>query len=395
MAVHEEQFENHNIHNVISQLESATQKPLPDDAAQDAVDNLDRLRQGVAFIRERLEAASPTLTPVGRLDQIQKPLQACLNEINQFQSNNNSGHLANASNQIDGALNHTAALISLEQPAPIVKAKDVINFKSLAEDVIEDLRRKVSEAWGDVQQITDNVEGLAAQAEQQKNDFNALKASTDAKLKELEAQFQSEQSERVNKFQEYMEEIQSQADTQLAENKEIAENTLDFIGEKQTEAERIVSLIGNIGLTGNFKGAASREKKSADRLRVVALVCFLAMVGVVIATLFISIDDGFDPWIALFRLGAGLTLVIPAAYAARESSRHRALEIKNRRAELELASIDAYLESLPEEKRHEIKAQLTDKFFGQVTEEEKTDPEVTPGSLVSLLKDAIVALGRK
>ena len=78
-----------------------------------------------------------------------------------------------------------------------------------------------------------------------------------------------------------------------------------------------------------------------------------------------------------------------------ESSRHRTLENKNRRAELELASIDAYLESLPDEKRSEIKAALTDKFFGQITEEERAESGVTTDSLTSLLKEAINALGRK
>ena len=119
------------------------------------------------------------------------------------------------------------------------------------------------------------------------------------------------------------------------------------------------------------------------------------MVVVVLATLFVSVENGVDPWLALFRLGAALSLVVPAAYAARESSRHRTLENKNRRAELELASIDAYLESLPDEKRSEIKAELTDKFFGQISEEEKTESGVTTDSLASLLKEAINALGRK
>ncbi|PAV26233.1 hypothetical protein CF392_06885 [Tamilnaduibacter salinus] len=395
MAVHEEQFENHGVHDVLSQLESAIKKPLPDDAGNDARDNLDRLRQGVAFIRDRLEGASPTLTPVGRLDQIQKSVQSSLNEINQFQSNNNAGHLTNASNQIDGALNTASTLISLEQPNPQIKAKDVVSFKALAENVIEELQSKASSASEELSQLSENIDGLNEQAEKQKHDLNALRNSAEAKFQEFENQFQAEQSDRKNRFEENIEDVQSKLEKQLAQNEDAAEKTLEYLGEKQHEAERIVNLIGNVGLTGNFKGAASQEKQSADRLRTIALVCFLVMVAVVIGTLFISISDGFDPWLALFRLGAGLTLIIPAAYAARESSRHRALEIKNRRAELELASIDAYLESLPEERRNEIKAQLTDKFFGQVSEEEKPDPQVKPDSLVSLLKEAIGALGKK
>ena len=395
MAAREDQFENHGVHTVLSQLDAALQKKVAKDLNDDAVDNLDRIRQATAFIRGRLEVASPVLTPTNRLDQIQKSVQACLNEINQFQSNGNQGHLANASNQIDAGLNNASAVISLEQPDPTVKAEDAASFKSLAQEIIGSLREKADAVAERVGHVESNVQELDTRYEEQKAKLNSLQSNMESKLQELESQFGSEQTERETQFNSLIEKNQQAADEKLSSISESADETLSELSEKQGEAERIVSLIGNIGITGNFKGAATREKKSADRLRIIALGCFLGMVGVVLATLFVSVENGFDPWLALFRLGAALSLVVPAAYAARESSRHRTLENKNRRAELELASIDAYLESLPDEKRSEIKAALTDKFFGQITEEERAESGVTTDSLTSLLKEAINALGRK
>ena len=43
MAVHEDQFENHDSHNVLSQLEAAVKKPLPDESGNDARDNFNHL----------------------------------------------------------------------------------------------------------------------------------------------------------------------------------------------------------------------------------------------------------------------------------------------------------------------------------------------------------------
>ncbi|WP_231291054.1 hypothetical protein, partial [Thioalkalivibrio sp. ALE6] len=246
-----------------------------------------------------------------------------------------------------------------------------------------------------VERAESNVHELDAKYEEQNTKLGTLQSTLNSKMQELEAQFAAEQAERSTEFESQAEKIQSAADEELLSIKKSADETLTGLSEKKSEAERIVSLIGNIGLTGNFKGAASREKKSADRLRIIALACFLGMVVVVLATLFVSVENGFDPWLALFRLGAALSLIVPAAYAARESSRHRTRENKNRQAELELASIDAYLETLPEDKRMEIKADLTGKFFGHDTEDEKNERDVTSDSLAGLLKEAINALGRR
>ncbi|MCG8483568.1 MAG: hypothetical protein MJA31_09695, partial [Clostridia bacterium] len=51
-------------------------------------------------------------------------------------------------------------------------------------------------------------------------------------------------------------------------------------------------------------------------------------------------------------------------YAARESNKHRKLETKNRTAELELSSINPFIEILDEDKKQSIKEKLVDKYFG-------------------------------
>ena len=61
---------------------------------------------------------------------------------------------------------------------------------------------------------------------------------------------------------------------------------------------------------------------------------------------------------------AAAALSYPATYAARESNKHRRLEILNRKAELELAAINPFIELLPENKKQEIKEKLVEKYFG-------------------------------
>ena len=173
------------------------------------------------------------------------------------------------------------------------------------------------------------------------------------------------------------------------------ESIVSEIEEKQREAEQIVNLVGNIGLTGNFKGAGDVEKTEADFLRKVALWCFGGSALIVGVVLLLSNAGHFDFLQALFRLFAALVLLIPGTYAAKESAKHRILEARHRRSQLELASIGAYLEDLPPEQRHKLKAELTERFFGKDPDDSRTANDVAPASLVDLLKAAIAGLSKK
>ena len=109
-----------------------------------------------------------------------------------------------------------------------------------------------------------------------------------------------------------------------------------------------------------------------------------------LAYTFVHSLDHPDDWkLFAFRLGTTLVIAIPAVYAAQESSKHRQREQSNRRLHLELAAIDAYLELLPEEKRHEIKAALTDKFFGKEEKIIEDGSKNTNHALLKIIEEAV------
>ncbi|WP_162598429.1 hypothetical protein [Vibrio rumoiensis] len=140
---------------------------------------------------------------------------------------------------------------------------------------------------------------------------------------------------------------------------------------------------------GNYQNIANTEKSAADIWRRIALGLMIGMVLIIGITIFISAANGFDWKLALFRIGAAFVLAIPAAYAAKESAKHRALENHNRRAELELASLDPYLEKLPEETRNKVKEELTKQFFGLNNTQEKGEETVSNKAIFELLKSVV------
>jgi hypothetical protein len=86
-------------------------------------------------------------------------------------------------------------------------------------------------------------------------------------------------------------------------------------------------------------------------------------------------DQKFE-WTAFAgRAYVTLTFGVLAAFAARKGQRHQEVERRNRRVELELASINLYLGPLPEGERHAVMKELAHRLFGrdEGVEETKED----------------------
>lgn len=167
-----------------------------------------------------------------------------------------------------------------------------------------------------------------------------------------------------NKFTE----VKSRIETALVEYQEEGLKAVEDIWKKQEEAKKILGVIGNIGFAGNYSIAAREEKKIADILRGIALVLMLTGVGFIVWLAIHLAEDGLNWNYVLARIGAAVVLFVPAFYVAKQSSWHRRNELRNRKMELELASIGPFLELLPDEKKVEIKANLTEKLFAQPEE---------------------------
>src|SRR6218665_2274863 len=169
-------------------------------------------------------------------------------------------------------------------------------------------------------------------------------------------------------------------------------DTITNLKAKLEEARKIVNIVGNIGVTGNYQNIANQNKETADFFRKVALG-FMVVMSLLLIYSIIELSCGdFDLYKSLVRILAASVLVYPAVYAAKESARHRNLEIQNRNLELELASIGPFIELLSEDKKQKIREDLANKYFGKshtMFEDKKNDSE---GVLVSELEKILKAI---
>ena len=447
-----DRIENHQVHTNLQQIkELLTQIEHYAETQADSLEDYNRLSQIISFVCTTLANTDSNMVPNPTLNNLASFAQKIIQELANYNSNRNRPHLVNANNHADNMLIQSKTLLMPSNLADVEGLRESVgnfrksagqflryleeDFKNLKTQVQEisiksqELNNEISVQKGRLdtaitqfqQQFSDSAEKRRedfAKAEKERNDLNkeAL-ANFEVKFEQFSNERKSEIEIFIDKtnseMNSYLEKFNKQLNTVEEKSKAIAddlketsknqieslkidsEKILTELSEKKKEASDIVQIIGNIGVTGNFQRIANQEKKAADYLRILALILMVLMVFVIGLTIFISAKNGFDWKLSLFRIGAALILAIPATYAASESSKHRIAEYRNRQAELELASIDPFLEKMPDDTKHELKAKLTDRFFGCVNIADTPSEKVSSSSLFDLIKMAVENLTKK
>jgi len=149
--------------------------------------------------------------------------------------------------------------------------------------------------------------------------------------------------------------------------------------------------VSDKAVTGNYQNVANNNKRTADIFRWIAIGLMLILSGLLIYTIWDISGSTFDWTKSLIRIMAAAALSYPATYAARESSKHRKLEILNRKAELELTAINPFIELLTDNKKQEIKEKLVERYFGNNQNlindlDDKKDENVSIGTIERIVK---------
>ncbi|SNB59430.1 hypothetical protein SAMN04487880_3634 [Marinobacter sp. es.042] len=237
--------------------------------------------------------------------------------------------LVSESDKIQGEL---SGYYLFESPFEFSESRDLslteINIK------IDDLYQKMNAATSQNNQALSDIEERISDI---RGELSSISSTTDKMKSVLEETF-----ENADKF---------------------IEQSIKSLKEKEVKAEELLELISRDTISGSYQQSAAAERKVANVLRGLSLFFMILMTVVMGITMWESVNDTITIQDSIFRIAIVMILSIPAAYLAKESSRHRMLETNHHRVSLELKSVDPYLSSLPEEKRNEIKERLANKIF--------------------------------
>lgn len=234
----------------------------------------------------------------------------------------------------------------------------------------DQLRDTINKNWGDFKEKTksefDNIRSKS------KTDIDSITSKLESQINSLFGETKKRESEIIQSL------------------KDKADAIIKHLNEKRDEASTLVNIIGDTGVTGEFNTNANAEGKQANIYRYVAIFFMSLSVLVVGFIIFYNVKEGIDWQLILFRMGVALILLVPAFYSVRESQTHRQRETHYRKMALELASIDPYLERLPESQRDNLKTALAEKYFGQpdiVIEERESIAKALIETLNMVLKN--------
>lgn len=361
----------------------------------------DKVFAFVKLIKDQLNATPALYASVHLLSQLQSSLQNIYNEFTAYISNRNIGHLNNAAAYVDQSLiplygafawysappaskdtSGSAAIDTLER-----RTNEVLSRLHVQQKALE---ATLSGARSALDQQGKRLEEMSITIATQKADAASVVATVTKSYAEFEAKSSADFLAQVNSMD------QNFASTVNAADKKAAE-LLALLTQHKSDAERIVQVVGNIGVTGNYQRIADNENLQANIWRRLTLAFF----GLGVALAFLTFCKFyFEPvhpdttLTVVIRLLFALAITAPAWYTAKESARHRTNSDRARQTELELASLGPFIELMPPETKNSIREELSKKYFGNQVEEHQSEPPLITKDLINVAIEAIKALKR-
>jgi len=394
------EFENHQIFVKLEQLHSRIFEQEVRELIN--IDNINFFETAENYLLDRLRLTIPIIVQESELTIISQEIEGALGQLNAFIGNQNIGHLTNASNNLYTAISRVRNL-----PLPFSQndfnfSKNISNFERIVQD-------KYKELESENKNLKVNIESLKAEIGTNNSELlrvSSILTQKEAEIQNLNSTFQTDFTNikstanqnfesDIKIFRTEFEALKQTLNSEFVKIEESIRNdtgiTIQELSIKLTEAKKIVGVIGDVSVTGNYQQVANNNKKTADIFRIVAISLMVSLSALLIFSIWDISSKGFDWTKSLVRIIAAAALSYPATYAARESSKHRRLEIINRTAELELAAINPFIELLPENKKQEIKEKLVEKYFGNHSQsnegiDNSKEEEVSASTLERILK---------
>lgn len=307
------------------------------------------------------------------LTSIQANLQNILSELTNYTNNGNIAHITNAFESVDASLlpalwafpaakhrdsdSNISKIFEQLQEASGLAISSINNQKNILAVSLENTQKLVSDQDQKITLLTEAVE-------KQKNDALSIVSEVRIAYATTEKSLLDQISELKANW------IAARAifDEDSAKD---AKLVLDSLGSLESDARRIVQVVGNIGATGNYKIIADNEGAAARFWRWITVGIFALGVTVAMVSFSLHIYNDLvqtpsvdSVWTFAMRLATAIVIALPALYTARESARHRTNSDRARQKELELASLGPFIELLPDISKVAIREKLTERYFG-------------------------------
>jgi hypothetical protein len=408
-----EKTKAHPVWNSLSELQQFLDSHPLTLQSQDAILDIQRIEEMLRYTRACLDSLEPNLTLIGHLDHIQNSLRLLKDRLQTFFQTNDMRHLQAAMEAAEQLLVNTTALPKspthskeriniavksyqdrFEQVLASVSSKTATLEEQLAnidldikkhEDSLVRHEKLISDQVARADDVVNKEQQKFSEAEEHRKKY------FDETISDMNGDYQITEKAFEQSTQEHLGSLSAASNQVVEAMKRDANELLLGISELKQRAAELVGIVANISFTGQFGEMALSDRKAADFWRFAAIILMILMVASSAITVWTALRPQSIDWhLTLIRAITSFTVGVPAFYAARESSKHRRMEQYNRRMQLELASFDPFLQSLPDAQRHELKVKMTERFFAQPEPSGKEDETIGANDLWEVIKNLLL-----
>ena len=409
-----DRFRNHTIWQHLTALGPVIDEAFSREGVDAAtLDGLNRLKMVLAFIGQRLEGAEPNLIQLGPLDNISSYIQSATTEVQAFIANGTAGHITNANSHGDNALGSlvllnvpivTTDLVALREAAETYRSVIERNLGSLnatfaqTRTDIESLRSRLAEVTTDVttekQRLTilasEHQAQFSAAQELRSRDHTTDQQGRQEKFTELLAGYSQKLSEQTIEAGKQREALLKEHEVDLSklseEYRDKAKNLLKEITDYKAQVEKLVGIIGDLGVTSGYQKTAKQARWTSMVWQGIAVSALVVIIFIAFKA-FLPVVQGEFTWEGFAgRIFLSVTVGLLAAYAISQADKHQQVERRSRKIALELEAIGPYLADLPKDKQEDFKLKIGERSFGMTQDLIDQHSVKSPKSVMDLLK---------
>jgi len=339
-------------------------------------------------------------------------MQGAVAEVQQFVVDGVPGRIVTANSHLDSALGQLA---TINTP---LGAKELHSLREAADAYRKSMEAGVRQSAASVEQFRADAALLATRlaelttemaAERQRlttltSDFQSqFSAAQDARSTEYTTAqsarqekftaFVAEHTQRVAdenaEFTQLHDQIHKSASDDLASLKTkqaaAAERILTEIEQHKRDVEKLVGVIGNLGVTSGFLKTANEAKITVRIWQAITVGSMIALIWVAYHA-FLPIVQGTFSWEGFAgRVFFTLTIGVLAGYAGSQADKFLDSERRNRKRALELEAIGPFLAPLSPEKQEEFRMMIGERSFGGDETQYGHQGEKSPATLIDML----------
>lgn len=172
-------FKNHPFQSTWSQIKIQSESLVAnDETIVTYVEEIARLKKVIAFLDELLEVVDAEMVPMSLWNQFYEQANACLNQINNYLSNKNIGHINTANEHLDNLLSYLKPYVVHSKGAAVAAGRAYNAYADAVNNQLGSIERRVNSL---IKKIEDNK----SETDNVVKEINASKAN----IEKLESSF--------------------------------------------------------------------------------------------------------------------------------------------------------------------------------------------------------------